>query len=244
MPMRLFVLVWAGLFWLPLQLAAQSVAASLLGSDRAASALSSDSGLVAALEHTLAPNGVMLWPGAPVVVSREEAIQLIRGMPPVDTMRLSWQPLGVEVSGDSTLGITWGVAVLSSRLAASAPHLGQYTAAWGRDGDRWTLSALLFNNVMPVATKIPSGIPLTRAPAPANGLAGQFVAADLGFARLAGDSGAPIAFRTWASPNAIVSGPAGLLIRGPAAIASGVGGPAIWRWHPVAAGASRSGDLG
>jgi hypothetical protein len=39
-------------------------------------------------------------------------------------------------------------------------------------------------------------------------------------------------------------GGGGLLIRGPEAIGRAVAGPAAWRWHPVAAGTARSGDLG
>jgi hypothetical protein len=244
MLIRLSLLVGVCLFPSPLGLLAQAADAALLAADRAASALSSDSGLVAVFASTLAPSGVILWPGAPVVVGREQATRLIRGIPAGDTTRLTWQPLGTELSSDSTLGITWGIAATSSRQTPSAPLLGRYTAAWRRDGKRWSLSALLFTNVMPVVGTVPQGMPVTRTPAPASGPAGHFVAADLAFARLAGDSGAAVAFRTWASADAIVSGGPSLLLRGPDAIASGVAGPAQWRWHPVAAGASGSGDLG
>ena len=243
--MRIRLTVLAGVsLSLPLRLVAQSVGAELLASDRAASTLSSDSGFVAALGKSLDRAGVLLWPGAPVVFGADEATRLMRAISARDTMRLTWQPLGVELARDSTLGVTWGVAVITPRLTPGAPQVGHYTAVWQRDAGGWRISALLLTGVKPAATSVPPGIPLSRSPAPATGPAGHFVAADLAFARLAGDSGAVIAFRTWAAPDAIVSGGSGVLNRGPDAIASGVAGPEVWRWHPVAAGSSRAGDLG
>jgi hypothetical protein len=228
----------------PLRLLAQGAEGQLLAADRAASALSSDSGFVAALVKSLDRAGVLLWPGAPVVFGADEATRLMTALPARDTMRLTWQPLGVELARDSTLGVTWGVAVITPRLTPGAPLIGRYTAVWRRDAGRWGIAALLFTGVKPVATSVAPRIPLSRSPAPATGPAGHFVAADLAFARLAADSGAVIAFRTWAAPDAIVAGGSGVLTRGPDAIASGVAGPAVWRWHPVAAGSSRTGDLG
>lgn len=243
--MRIRLTVLAGVsLSLPLRLVAQGAGAELLASDGAASTLSSDSGFVAALGKSLDRVGVLLWPGAPVVFGADEATRLMRAISARDTMRLTWQPLGVELARDSTLGVTWGVAVITPRLTPGAPHIGHYTAVWRRDAGGWRISAVLFTGVKPVATRVPPGVPLSRSPAPATGPAGHFVAADLAFARLAGDSGAVIAFRTWAAPDAIVSGGSGVLSRGPDAIASGVAGPEVWRWHPVAAGSSRAGDLG
>jgi hypothetical protein len=232
------------LLLLPLRLVAQGARAELLAADRAASDLSSDSGFVAALGKSLDRGGVLLWPGAPVVFGTDEATRVIAAISPRDTTRLTWQPLGVELARDSTLGVTWGVAVITPRLTPGRPHIGRYTAAWRRAADRWRLSALLFTGVTPVASRPAAGIPLSRAPVPATGPAGHFVAADLAFARLAGDSGAVVAFRTWAAPDAVVSGGSGVLTRGAEAIARGVAGNAAWRWHPVAAGSSPAGDLG
>lgn len=65
----------------PLRLFAQGVEAELLGSDRAASALSSDSGFATALTRSLARDGVLLWPGAPVVIGADEAKRLMLTMP-------------------------------------------------------------------------------------------------------------------------------------------------------------------
>jgi hypothetical protein len=246
--MRIRLVVLAGvslaIVLLPLRLVAQGARAELLAADRAASDLSSDAGFVAALGKSLDRAGVLLWPGAPVVFGADEARRMMVAISARDTMRLTWQPLGVELARDSTLGVTWGVAVITPRVTPGAPHIGRYTAAWRRGGGRWTISALLFNGVKPVTTSPAPDIRLSRSPARATGPAGHFVAADLAFARLAGDSGAVVAFRTWAAAEAIVCGGSGLLTRGPDAIASGVAGPAERRWHPVAAGSSRTGDLG
>jgi hypothetical protein len=244
MRIRLIVLVGAYFSMSAVQLLAQDARTELLASDRTASGLSSDSGLVTALTTSLSSQGVLLWPGAPVVVGLDQAKQLLLSLPGRDTLRLTWQPLGVELSSESTLGITWGVAAITPRVTAGAPHLGRYTAAWRWDRGQWTIAALLFTNVKPIATNVPRGIPVTRSPVAATDLGGPFIKADLAFARLARDSGAVVAFRTWASPDAIVAAGSGLLARGPEAISSGVAGPAAWQWHPVAAGASASGDLG
>jgi len=88
------------------------------------------------------------------------------------------------------------------------------------------------------------GLPLTREAARPGGRTAAFIAADLAFARMARDSGAATAFRKWATSDAVIFGRGGLLIRGPQAIERAVSGPGRWAWHPVAAGAAQSGDLG
>jgi hypothetical protein len=226
----------------PTRAFAQDVRAELLAADRAASALSSDSGLVKVLKKTLDARGVLLWPDAPVLFGAGEAQQMLLSPSGQDSTRLAWQPLGVEFATDSTMGVSWGVAVTAPRFQPGPPHIGRYTAVWHRAPSAWTISALVFMNLKTSVTKLPAGAPLSRTPIKPSGPAGPFVAADLAFARLAHDSGAVSAFRTWAAPNAFVVG--GVLARGPDAIARGVEGPASWRWHPVAAGSSRLGDLG
>jgi len=188
--------------------------------------------------------GVLLWPGAPVIVGRDEARRWAAIIPGSDSIRLTWQPLDLRLAQDSSLGILWGVVALTSRAAPRPAEFGRYMAVWHRDQNRWLIDAILFSGVKPPARTLPPGLPAGRAPASVSGAAARFVAADLAFARLAGDSGAAVAFQRWAAPEAVVFGERGLLTRGPEAIGRGVAGPARWRWHPVAAGASGSGDLG
>jgi hypothetical protein len=188
-------------------------------------------------------DGILLWPGAPVVAGTPDLKRFLAVLH-ADSLQLTWQPLGVELARDSSLGITWGVAVASASRKAPAPEIGSYIAAWRRDGARWTIAALVFAGLRRLPKPVLSGeVPATRKALEARG-SGPFVAADLAFARLAADSGAAVAFKRWAAQDAVTFGDRGLLARGPEAIGREVDFPALWRWHPVAAGAARSGDLG
>jgi uncharacterized protein DUF4440 len=242
---RSLVVLAAFLLTLTSHLPAQDQGAALLATDRAAAQLSADSGFAAALLGNTHRDAVLLWPGAPVAAGAEDLRKLLGVLPTRDSLRLVWQPLGLELARDSTLGMTWGVAAASPRSGDALPRMGRYTAIWRRDGGRWTIAALLINGVPPlsVATQ-PRDVPLSKEPARATGGATSFVEADLAFARLAGERGAAVAFRRWAAPEAFTLGGGGLITRGAEAIGSAVAGPADWRWHPVASGASRSGDLG
>jgi hypothetical protein len=242
---RSLSVIAASLVTLSSHLPAQDQRAALLATDRAASQLSSDSGFTAALLRTTHRDGVLLWPGAPVAAGAEDIRKLLGVLPTHDSLRLLWQPLGLELARDSTLGVTWGIAVATPRSGDKPPRIGRYTATWRRDAGPWTIAALLVTGIAPVpATALPQGLPVRKDPARANGAAARFVEADLAFARLAGERGAEVAFRRWAAAEAFTLGGGGLITRGPDAIGRAVAGPAVWRWYPVAAGASQSGDLG
>jgi hypothetical protein len=225
------------------RLAAQVPDAGLLAADRAASRLSSDSGIAAMLAATFDSTGVLLWPGAPVVTGPAEANRLLGAGQDRDSVRLAWQPLDVSLARDSSVGVTWGILALAARPSLDPPRLGRYIAAWRREVSGWRLAALMLAGVSPV-TGLAAGLPRSRPRIAASGHAAPFVEADVAFARLAGDSGAAVAFRRWAAPEALVFGGGGLLVKGPEAIGRAVDGPAQWGWHPVAAGGAPSGDLG
>ncbi|MEO7138544.1 MAG: hypothetical protein ABI037_12570 [Gemmatimonadales bacterium] len=203
--------------------------------------LSRDSGFAKAILAGAHPDAVVLWPGAPVVAGTPGLRRLLAALP-ADSLQLTWQPLGIELSRDSSRGITWGIALAS---ASRNPEIGNYISAWRRDGARWSIAALVFAGMGGIPRPLlRAGISLSRKPIKASGSRGPFVAADLAFARLAGDSGAAAAFEHWAAPDAVTFGDRGLLTRGPKDIGRAVDFPAVWRWHPVAAGAAGSGDLG
>ena len=226
------------------RLAAQDQRAALLDAERAAAKSSRDSGFTGAIMSRIHRNGILLWPGAPVVAGTSELKRFLATLP-LDSVELTWQPLGVELSRDSSLGITWGVSVASASQGTPAAEVGSYIAAWQREGDRWTIGAVVFAGLRRLPRPAQIGrIPASRPAIAARGGAGPFVAADIAFARLAADSGAAAAFERWASPEAITFGDRGLLTRGPRAIGQAVDFPAVWRWGPVAAGAAGSGDLG
>lgn len=224
------------------QALAQDQKTALLSAERAAVVQSRDSGLAGALLRSMRGDGILLWPEAPIVTGTAELKRLLQ-VTSTDSLQLTWQPLGVELSGDSGLGITWGVAVANASRHAPSPEFGNYIAVWRRDGGRWSIAALVYAGLRlpkPVGGSIPASKPAVQA----RGIAAAAIAADLAFARLAADSGAAVAFERWAAPDAVTFGGGGLLTRGPRAIGRAVDFPAIWEWHPVAAGMARSGDLG
>jgi len=224
--------------------ATQDQRTALLNAERAAAELSRDSGFAGSILGSIHRDGILLWPGAPVVAGTSDLKRLLASLQ-TDSLQLTWQPLGVELARDSSLGITWGVAVSSASRNAPSPEIGSYIATWRRDGTRWTIAALVFAGLRRLPKAALSGaIAVSRKAIQARGSGGPFVAADLAFARLAADSGAAVAFERWAAPEAVTFGDGGLLTRGPEAIGRAVDFPAVWRWHPVAAGAAGTGDLG
>ena len=218
---------------------------ALLAAERTGAELSRDSGLTRAVLQTMRPDAVLLWPGAPVLIGEAEIRKHFDRAKIKDSVQVSWQPLAAEIARDSSLGVTWGVTAATVAHGAGAPQLGRYIMAWRREGTQWKISALAFMGMGSIALDSASvSPPLTRDAVAPTGVTGPFVAADLAFAKLAGDSGAAVAFSRWASPDAVIFANRGMLTRGPAEIGRAVDGPAKWQWHPVAAGAARSGDLG
>ena len=233
----------SGLLW-GQRVAAQDQRTAILNAERATVELSRDSGFAAAILGRIHQDGILLWPGAPVLAGASSLKRFLAALP-TDSLQLTWQPLDVEVARDSSLGITWGVAVASTGHNPPAPEIGSYIAAWRRDGARWTIAALMLAGLPRLPKPALSvEMPVSLKAIEARGSSHPFVAADLAFARLAADSGAAVAFERWAAPEAVTFGDRGLLTRGPKAIGRAVDFPAVWRWHPVAAGAAGSGDLG
>ncbi|HEX7023422.1 MAG TPA: hypothetical protein VF187_01280 [Gemmatimonadales bacterium] len=228
-------------------LPAQSPSATdaLLAAERALSDASDRDGFPAAMARGLAADAAVLWPGAPVVQGPSQTGTLLSAQRILDSIRITWQPLAVELSADSAFGVTWGVAAVTRQGAPT--RLARYIAAWRREQRVWKLAAFAGLGITPVtATALPPGFgPVRLPPLPPAGPAKHFIAADLAFARHAADSGAGPAFTRWAAPEAVTLG-GGLLTRGPLAIGKSVQGPrsSRWQWHPVVAGASADGDLG
>jgi hypothetical protein len=225
-------------------LAAQDQRTAILNAERATAEWSRDSGLAGAILGRMHSDGILLWPDAPVVAGSVDLRRFLKASQ-IDSLQLTWQPLGIEVARDSSLGMTWGVAVASPSRKAPRPEIGNYITAWRRDGARWTIAALVFAGLRHLPKPVLGReVSVSRNPLAARGSIGPFVAADLAFAQLAADSGAAAAFERWAASDAVTFGDGGLLTRGPKAIGRAVDFPALWRWHPVAAGAAGTGDLG
>lgn len=224
-------------------LGAQSQRARLLAADRALADSVLARGLVSALSPVMTTDAVLLYPDAPVVQGRDNIGRLLKSQPALDSLRITWQPQAAELAADSTLGASWGTAVVNTR--AGRILLGRYIAAWTREPGGWRLAALLLPEVgHPAGTLTVPGLPVELPARAAQGNVAPFVQADGDFSRLAGDSGAGVAFRYWAAPDAMMPSGAGLLVQGPAAIGRLVAGPDTWQWYAVAAGAAADGTMG
>lgn len=224
-------------------LVAQSQKAALLEADKVAAELGRDSGLTIALERSLHTHGVLLWPEAPILEGGSQVSTFLTDLPG-GPLHLTWQPLELQISRDSTVAAMWGVTALERSRLPKGPTFGRYISTWSREKDRWSMTALVvIGRPLDDKARLLSGVPSRPASPPSNETR-PFVSADQAFAHLARDSGAAIAFRTWADDGALTFGGGGLLTRGPDAIGRAVDGPEQWDWHPVIAGGARSGDLG
>jgi ketosteroid isomerase-like protein len=233
-------------FVAPLPARAQDQRSTLVQADRAAAQLCRDSGMAATLRRHLHPTGVLLWPGAPLLVGAKKVLQFTRARELAARQRLTWQSVRLELSRDSALAALWGVALASGSRDSFPPRLGRVLSVWRRDAERWSLAALLLVGPAAVEDSSPNTEPPPQpSPLSRTRETSRFVDADIAFAELAKDSGAAVAFRTWAADDAVTFGGAGLLIRGKEEISRAVAGSEHWEWHPVVAGSSGpGGDLG
>ena len=136
-------LLWAG------AAVAQQPAETLLAAERALSDASALRGLTDAIPAALAPQGALLWPGAPVVIGAAQARTLLSAQRVLDSVRLSWQPLAAELSADGSMGATWGVVAITRTGAPT--RMGRYIAAWIREAGAWKLAAFVAQGVLPPA---------------------------------------------------------------------------------------------
>jgi ketosteroid isomerase-like protein len=217
---------------------------SLRAADAGASAAAFKRGLPEALPLDMADDAFLLWEGAPVISGRAAIQQLLSTQRAV---HVSWQPFRVLVSRDGRFGVTFGA---TSRYTDGngPPSIGRYISVWRRVApDGWKMVAnAQIGLVNPDSVKLSPTLAGT-ASAPQK-TQNPFAAADIAFARMALDSGAPAAFYHYAAPDAMTLAGTGELNIGPASIrarlAEGPAGTAKWQWRPVTTIAAASGDLG
>lgn len=217
---------------------------SLRAADASASSAAFKTGLAGALPLAMTDDAVLLWEAAPIVSGRAGIQQLLSAQPSV---RVSWQPLRVLVSRDGKFGVTFGA---TSRYGdGSAPvSSARYISVWRRvSPDSWKITAhAQIGLVNPDSVKLP--VPLSGAVGSAKSPQDPFATADIEFARMAIDSGAPAAFYKYSAPDGITFAGTGELNIGPEAIrgrlGEGAAGKAKWVWRPVITIAAPSGELG
>lgn len=220
---------------------------SLLQRDRFAAALAWRSGFAAAMSSVLSPDGALLIEGAPLVAGRDAA-RLLEAQAGLAGIRVQWQPLAVLVAGDGTLGVTYGVTSMTQAGSdSSGARFAKYISVWRRQGGDWSMVAHVETALLGGLATLPAGLERRSTEAPGGGAALAFAAADLAFARMAGDSGAAPAFGAFAAPTGVIFMGTGEMVMGPAAIRARMAesrARSAWAWEPVLAGASGDGALG
>jgi len=231
-------------------LAANTIAAQgPIAADSALSARSAVSGYASALGEAAANDGVLVYPGAPVIWSRPAIQQLLAAQPMLDSITVRLVPVHFEMSRDSTLAAVYGIAVAARRTPGAEPVSGWYANIWRRQVDgSWRLAAAVQSGFIASRAVVIPPL-LASAPHPAM-IAGAseapFSGADIAFAALARSETARVAFERFASPQGASVGGEGTLLFGPAQIGESLAGSEKqeWVWAPIAVGASPSGDLG
>lgn len=217
----------------------------LLAADAAASDSARLNGLGRAIGRVGASDMVLLYPGAPVVSGRDNAVRVLNAQPVLPRI-ISWVPLHAEVSSDGSMGVSYGVtSVISDRALAENARFGKYLTAWRRDPDGWRMVAHAQLGLAPPGAYTPPpnlNLPAPRIPA----TAADFVRADTEFAAHAARAGAPDAFAKYIAVDGVLFPATGELIRGrlEARRLIGEGPQSAWAWRPVAAGAAVSRDIG
>lgn len=223
---------------------------SLLRLDLSRTDSSAAHGSIAAVLSVIDRDAAYQRAGAPTVYGREN----IRALLLADTMparaRVSWQPLGGELSADRNAGYTFGITVRTDSAVAKSLSFERYIAFWRRSvGRPWRLVA--YAEIGGPVSSI-RNLPLQSPPAPpemsrhARRILSELVAADSSFSELADRAGIATAFSSTAAPEGIVFAGSELVI-GPRDVreffASGPSGNTL-TWRPLDAFVAGSEDLG
>jgi ketosteroid isomerase-like protein len=194
----------------------------------------------------MAEDAVLMLEGAPIVRGRAAAERLLAAQTALREARVSWEPFRVLVSSDGSLGVTFGGTVAERPGGGSTPNPGRYFTVWRRSAaGAWQVAAhQQVGLLQPGEVVLPPGV----AAVPAEPDANPFAQADLAFAKLAADSGAPAAFARFVAPDGMTLAGTGELNIGPAAVrarlAQSPAATARWAWRPLITFAAASGDLG
>jgi ketosteroid isomerase-like protein len=227
----------------PGELEPAAARSSLGAAEQDAAAAMSGMGFGEVLPGIISDDGVVLVANAPVVRGRENAVRVLGAMPGRRAPQI-WQPLRILVSRDGLFGATFGISAIETE-AGRPSTLARYITVWRCNAQNsWQAVAHADIRPRPANLRLPSDIPLTLGDSSPRD---AFARADLDFARLAADSGAPAAFARYASADAITFAGSGEINIGPGGIRArmmeGRTGTQ-WRWHPVVSFVAATGDLG
>lgn len=222
---------------------------SLVAADRAAGDSALKQGFAAGLVGMSAPDLVLVYPGAPVIVGLEAVRTVLNSQKSLAGLTVRWMPLTVELSNDGLFGLSYGVTAISADASSPSGQLrmGKYLSAWRRVGSEWKMVAHAQQTLVPASSfEAPEGWVKPAFPKLPSGNASDFAGADAEFATMAAKEGAPKAFATYVALDGVIFSGSGELIRGPEYVRAAMadGPQSAWKWWPVAAGSSSSGDLG
>lgn len=223
--------------------------AALLAADSAASAATAARGYVDGFATFLAGDVAYLAEGQNVLRG-PGAVRAFLAASPYAGAKASWKAVRGDVSADGTLGYTFGEGSLTRPDGSTG--VIRYIAAWKKEGGAWRLAAYLPVTGTAAGAPAPDGwrppVDNRRRNVHSSGSAAEtegVMQADRDFAALSGVQGVQAAFTTYAAPQAVMVGRAGITY-GRQAIHDAFAGSegTVIEWWPILGGAAGSGDLG
>jgi ketosteroid isomerase-like protein len=236
----------------------QAALDQLLAADRAFSAASAKTDLVAGLSAMFADDVVMPVPGGQFAAGKGAATAALAANADNATSRIDWTPVRGGISADLQHGFTLGFMTLHRPDGADAPL--KYLAYWVKKPEGWRVAAYKRTRSAAPASSLPKLDPVlpARAVAPSKDSAAiaRYKAtldeAERSFSRDARRIGLGAAFAQYGSADAIHLGPpteTGLVV-GVDNVARLVAGqdplntPAMIAWGPDKSIVASSGDFG
>jgi len=230
----------------------------LLAADRAFSAASAKTDVVAGLSAMFADDVVMPVPSGQFAEGKSAATAALAANADNAKSRIEWRPVRAGISADLQHGFTLGFMTLHRPDGSDMPL--KYLAYWVKKPGGWRVAAYKRNRAGGVAPAAPPLDPALPARAVAPSHDSEAIArykstldeAERAFSRDARRIGLGSAFAKYGSADAIHLGPPteAALVVGVDAVARGVAGgdplntPATISWGPDESIVASSGDLG
>jgi ketosteroid isomerase-like protein len=117
----------------------QSIADGLLAADRAFSAASAKTNVVAGLSALFARDVMMPVPGNRFATSAAAATAALRGNPDNARSRIEWTPVRAGIAADGLHGFTFGYMALRQPNGVEVPQ--KYVAYWIKEPRGWRVAA-------------------------------------------------------------------------------------------------------
>lgn len=226
----------------------QHVADELLAADRAFSAASAKTDLVAGISAMFAPDVAMPAPGS-IIYGAPQAIAALRANQANVGAKAEWTPARVGLSADGTHGFTAGFMTITRADGTIAP--AKYMTYWEKQKDGWRALAYKRGGarIVPPASSptylLPKQIVAPVDPAATERNRESLADAERSFSRDAQSIGLSKAFEKYGSPEAMnLGGPdTPTFVTGNVAIAELVGNNEV-NWGPEKTIIAPGGDFG